>query len=62
MNSQTLASAFQAALNRSAFFQPADRSADPDTLLLMALERSATSRDQIVQRRIGMHLPAAIEA
>lgn len=61
MNSQTLASAFQAALNRSTF-QPANRFADPDALLLIALERSATSRDQIVQRRIGVHLPAAIEA
>lgn len=61
MNTQTLASAFQTALNRTAFNQPAEMFTDQDALL-MALARSATGRDQIVQRRIGMHIPAAAQA
>lgn len=62
MKPQTLATAFAAALNRGAETpRPTDTAAarpDPDLTadlrLLNALRNSATSRDQIVQRRIGM--------
>lgn len=54
MNTQSLASAFSHALNRSAAARPADIPDNRDTSLLAALERSATARDQIVQRRIGI--------
>jgi hypothetical protein len=58
MKPQTLASAFQAALNRNRS-QPQSAAALPDLPLLVALERSATGRDQIVQRRIGLIRQAA---
>jgi hypothetical protein len=58
MKPQTLASAFHAALNRHRT-EPQSASAEPRLPLLVALERSATGRDQIVQRRIGLMRQAA---
>lgn len=54
MNTQSLASAFQNALNRNTPTRLAITSNNSNSMLLVALERSATVRDQIVQRRIGM--------
>ncbi len=56
MNARTLASAFQAALER----QTAASAAAPakaDQPLIAALARSATVCDQIIQRRIGLATP-----
>jgi hypothetical protein len=65
MATQTLASAFAAALDRTAGTSPSPRKAPApiaaDESLLSALRHSATDLDQIVQRRIGM-LEAALAA
>ena len=57
MKTQTLFTAFAIAQTRSPA-QPAPARFDPgpidDTTLLNALRNSATDRDQIIQRRIGM--------
>lgn len=55
MRTQTLASAFQAALSRGTENRTATVPATRDELLLAAIERSATPLDQIVSRRIGLH-------
>jgi hypothetical protein len=54
MKSQTLASAFQAAVTRTARAPVDETPASRNEILLLALQRSATERDQIVQRRIGL--------
>jgi len=54
MKTQTLASAFQAALARTNQDRTADTASARDGLLLAALQRSATGMDAIVQRRIGV--------
>ena len=58
MKTQTLFTAFTIAQTRSPGAPPAPARFDPgptdDTTLLIALRNSATGRDQIVQRRIGM--------
>jgi hypothetical protein len=54
MKTQTLASAFQAALNRGAEYRTPVDASSREELLLAALERSATPLDQIVSRRIGL--------
>lgn len=55
MKTQTLASAFQAALIRGTENRVAVQPATRDELLLAAIQRSATPLDQIVSRRIGLH-------
>jgi hypothetical protein len=62
MTTQTLASAFQDAMNRNTATRPAATSGTCDTILLAALERSATVRDQIIQRRIGISTQAPAKA
>jgi hypothetical protein len=54
MKTQTLASAFQAALARGTENRIAVLPATRDELLLAAIQRSATPLDQIVSRRIGL--------
>ncbi|MGH8632238.1 MAG: hypothetical protein ACREU7_15935 [Burkholderiales bacterium] len=54
MKTQTLASAFQAALARTARNRPMKSALPREDLLLAALQRSATGRDEIVSRRIGL--------
>ena len=58
MKSQTLFSALTLAQARSSDLPPDPARVEPgpadDTTLLNALRNSATSRDQIIQRRIGM--------
>ena len=58
MKTQTLFTAFAIAQTRSPGALPAPVRFDPgpadDTTLLRALRNSATGRDQIIQRRIGM--------
>ncbi|HUF22077.1 MAG TPA: hypothetical protein VMP00_15150 [Burkholderiales bacterium] len=54
MKTQTLASAFQAALTRGTENRTAVLPATRDELLLAAIQRSATPLDQIVSRRIGL--------
>jgi hypothetical protein len=54
MKTQTLASAFQTALTRTAPIAAPVSAPSRDGLLLQALQRSVTARDQIVQRRIGL--------
>ncbi|HWQ37900.1 MAG TPA: hypothetical protein VNM24_04685 [Burkholderiales bacterium] len=58
---QTLASAFQAAIDRIARNRPAQVASPREDLLLSALHRSATGMDQIVRRRIGL-IPEEEEA
>ena len=57
MKTQTLFTAFAIA-QRNARLQPAPVRLEPvpadDTTLLSALRNSATDRDQIIQRRIGL--------
>ena len=62
MNTQSLASAFSHALNRNAAARPAENPGSQENNLLTALERSATARDQIVQRRIGITTEAPVQA
>lgn len=58
MKTQTLFSVFAIAQTRIADLPPAPARTNPapmdDTTLLNALRNSATDRDQIIQRRIGM--------
>lgn len=58
MKTQTLFTAFAIAQTRIADIPPAPVRFDPglaqDSTLLKALRNSATDRDQIIQRRIGM--------
>jgi hypothetical protein len=54
MKPHTLASAFQAALARSNPPPVEERPRPPEGVLLAALQRSATGRDEIVCRRIGL--------
>jgi len=54
MKTQTLASAFQAALARAAPQRAVVSTLPREDLLLSALQRSATGRDEIVCRRIGL--------
>jgi hypothetical protein len=58
MNTRTLFTAFAIAQARSRDPAPVparfDRGPADDTTLLTALRNSATDRDQIIQRRIGM--------
>ena len=63
MKPHTLFTAFAIAQTRSPGAPPAPARFDPgpvdDTTLLNALRNSATNRDQIIQRRIGMITQAA---
>ena len=54
MRTQTLASAFQAALFRSVQDPAVAVPPGRQGVLLEALKRSATGMDEIVQRRIGL--------
>ncbi len=54
MKTQSLASAFQAALARTNQNRELETPASRDDLLLLALQKSATAMDQIVSRRIGL--------
>ena len=58
MKAQTLFTVFAIAQTRIAALPPAPARTNPapvdDTTLLTALRNSATDRDQIIQRRIGM--------
>jgi hypothetical protein len=58
METETLFTAFAIAETRNARLQPAPVRLEPvpadDTTLLSALRNSATDRDQIIQRRIGL--------
>lgn len=58
MKTQTLFTAFAIAQTRTRGTPPAPARFDPgpidETTLLNALRNSATDRDQIIQRRIGM--------
>jgi hypothetical protein len=59
MKPQTLASTFQAALARTSPRPVPDKAVPREGLLLAALQRSATGRDEIVARRIGLFDPPA---
>ena len=59
MNTRNLATALAAALARIPAVTPAKSQAPADLLLLTALRNSATGRDQIIQRRIGIYPGAA---
>ena len=63
MKTQTLFTVFAIAQTRIADLPPAPARTNPapmdDTTLLNALRNSATDRDQIIQRRIGMLAAAA---
>jgi hypothetical protein len=63
MKTQTLFTAFAIAQKRSPCASPAPTRFDPgpadETTLIKALRNSATGRDQIIQRRIGMIVEAA---
>jgi hypothetical protein len=63
MKTQTLFTAFDIALKRSPCAPPAPTRFDPapadDSPLINALRNSATDRDQIIQRRIGIVTGAA---
>lgn len=63
MKTQTLFTAFTIAQMRTPGAPPAPARPNPgpadDTTLLNALRNSATDRDQIIQRRIGMIAEAA---
>jgi hypothetical protein len=54
MNSKTLAAAFSTALIQHAPRPKAARATTADEVLISALRNSATDRDLIVLRRIGM--------
>ena len=64
MKTQTLFSAFALAQARNSDLPSPPARVDPgpadDSMLLNALRNSATNRDQIIQRRIGMIREAAI--
>ncbi len=61
MKTQNLATALAAALTRIPASIPPKPEITADLLLVTALRNSATERDQIVQRRIGIY-PDAIGA
>jgi hypothetical protein len=61
MKTQNLATALAAALTRIPASIPPKPYITADLLLVTALRNSATERDQIVQRRIGIY-PDAIGA
>jgi len=61
MKTQNLATALAAALTRIPASIPPKPEITADLLLVTALRKSATERDQIVQRRIGIY-PDAIGA
>ncbi len=61
MKTQNLATALAAALTRIPASVPPKPEITADLLLVTALRNSATERDQIVQRRIGIY-PDAIGA
>jgi len=54
MKTQTLASAFQAALTQSTSRGAVEAVPTEDNLLLVALKGSTTTLDEIVSRRIGL--------
>ncbi len=59
MNTRNLATALAAALARIPAVTPPKSQVPADLLLLAALRNSATGRDQIIQRRIGIYPGAA---
>ena len=61
MKNQNLATALAAALARIPASTPPQPEVAADLLLVTALRNSATKRDQIIQRRIGVY-PNAIGA
>jgi len=61
MKTQNLAAALAAALTRIPASTPPKPAGAVDHLLVIALRNSATGRDQIIQRRIGVY-PDAIGA
>ncbi len=61
MKTENLATALAAALNRMPGTTPPVPEVTADLVLITALRNSATRRDQIIQRRIGMY-PDAIGA
>ena len=61
MKTKNLATALAAALNRTPAVTPPKPEIAVDLLLVAALRNSATRRDQIIQRRIGVY-PDAVGA
>lgn len=61
MKTKNLATALAAALNRIPAIAPPKPEVSADLLLVAALRNSATRRDQIIQRRIGVY-PDAVGA
>lgn len=61
MKTKNLATALATALNRNPVTTPPKPEVAADLLLVTALRNSATGRDQIIQRRIGVY-PDAIGA
>jgi len=55
MKTKNLATALAAALNRTPAITPPKPEVSADLLLVAALRNSATKRDQIIQRRIGVY-------
>lgn len=55
MKTQNLATALAAALTRIPAGAPPKPEVAADLLLVTALRNSATARDQIIQRRIGVY-------
>ena len=55
MNTQNLATTLAAALTRNPDNTPPKPALAADLFLLSALRNSATPRDQIIQRRIGIY-------
>jgi hypothetical protein len=58
----TLASAYQAALARATPARNSEITVNREDVLLAALERSATSLDQIMQRRLGLSAVDCVKA
>jgi len=61
MKTKNLATALAAALNRVPAITPPKPQVSVDLPLIAALRNSATARDQIIQRRIGVY-PDAVGA
>ncbi len=61
MKTKNLATALAAALSRTPAIAPPKPEVSVDLLLIAALRNSATARDQIIQRRIGVY-PDAVGA
>ena len=55
MKTKNLATALAAALSRTPAITPPKPEVSVDLLLVAALRNSATRRDQIIQRRIGVY-------